>query len=232
MIFVTGDTHRTMDVKKLNMENFPEQNLLKRKDLVIIAGDFGGVWTGNEKDDAVLDLHENRNYTTLFVGGNHENYDALYAYPAEEWNGGKIHRIREHVIHLMNGQIFELEKGKFFIMGGATSVDKMFRDPHETWWPQEEPSEEEFAEAWDNLSKSGFKVDYIITHTCPEKVRKSMLKIHPGKGFVDYESGVEKFLDQVLDKVEYKAWYTGHIHIDREFPDYSMRVLYNSVVKL
>ena len=41
----------------------------------------------------------------------------------EEWNGGKIHRIRSHVLHLMRGQIFELEGYRFFTMGGARSHD-------------------------------------------------------------------------------------------------------------
>ena len=97
MIFVTGDTHRLMDVKKIDIDHFPEQKLLTRNDYLIIAGDFGGVWGGEEKDKDVLDMHEDLNYTTLFVGGNHENYNALNSYPVEEWNGGKVHRIREHV---------------------------------------------------------------------------------------------------------------------------------------
>ena len=98
MIFVTGDTHRLMDVKKIDAEHFSEQSILTRNDYLIIAGDFGGIWTGTEKDDPVLDYHENRNYTTLFVGGNHENYDALERYPIEEWNGGKVRRIRDHIL--------------------------------------------------------------------------------------------------------------------------------------
>ena len=230
MIFVTGDTHRMVDVKKLDIDNFPEQSLLKRKDFVIIMGDFGGVWTGNEKDDRVLDMHERRSYTTLFIGGNHENYDALNMYPVIEWNGGKVHRIREHVFHLMNGQIFTLQGKTFFVMGGATSADRMFREDHVTWWEQEEPSAAEYTEALNNLAKARFKVDYILTHTCPETVRRSMFKIY--EGFIDYESGVEKFLDRVLTDVEYGRWFAGHIHIDREFEKYRMRILFNSVVKL
>ena len=230
MIFITGDTHRMLDVKKLSLEKFPEQRLLTRNDFLIIAGDFGGVWTNNEKDDAVLDFHENRSYTTLFVGGNHENYDALYDYPVEQWKGGKIHRVREHVLHLMNGQVFEIEGKSFFIMGGATSVDKMLREPHVTWWPQEEPSSKEYTEALKNLAAVNFKVDYVISHTCPEIVRKSMFEIY--EGFIDYESGVEKFLDRVLSDVEYRKWFAGHIHIDREFANYRMRILYESVVKI
>lgn len=34
-----------------------------------------------------------------------EIYDRLYSYPVEYWKGGKIHRIRPSVIHLMRGQV-------------------------------------------------------------------------------------------------------------------------------
>ena len=228
MIFITGDTHRKLDIKKLDEDNFSEQKHLCRDDYLIITGDFGGVWTGDSSDDDILNYHENKNYTTLFVGGNHENYDALNLYPVEEWHGGKVHRIREHILHLMNAQIFEIEGSTFFVMGGATSVDRMFRVEHETWWAQEEPSEEEFQAAREVLNNAENRVDYIITHTIPEKVRKSIFK--PMKDFVEYESNVEKYLDEVVDNVKYKKWYAGHIHIDRDVMKYRLRLLFNSIV--
>ena len=40
-----------------------------------------------------------------------------------KWHGGKVHRIRPHVLHLMRGQIYELEGYRFFTMGGAKSHD-------------------------------------------------------------------------------------------------------------
>ena len=230
MIFVTGDTHRLMDIKKIDEESFPEQKMLSRDDYLIIAGDFGGVWTGTETDADVLNMHGSRNYTTLFVGGNHENYDVLNGYPVEDWNGGKIHRIRESVIHLMNGQIYNIDGKTFFIMGGATSVDKLFREEGVSWWAQEEPSKDELEGAFERLAKVGNKVDYIITHTIPEKVRKQIYDVYTD--YVNYESGVEKFLDLIMEHVSYDKWYAGHVHMDREFVDYRLRILYNGVVKL
>lgn len=228
MILITGDTHRKLDIKKLDADNFPEQKILNRDDYLIITGDFGGVWTGDSSDDEILDWHENKPYTTLFIGGNHENYDALNAYPVTQWNGGQVHRIREHVIHLMNGQVFEIGGKTFFVMGGATSVDKMFRTEHETWWSEEEPSEEEFQVALYNLAAHQNQVDYILSHTIPEKVRRNAFK--PMKDFLMYESRVEKFLDTVMSEVAYEKWYAGHIHIDHELPDYKLRIVYNSVL--
>ncbi|MBQ9030301.1 MAG: metallophosphoesterase [Parasporobacterium sp.] len=228
MIFITGDTHRKLDIGKLDTENFSEQTLMGRSDYLIITGDFGGVWTGDSGDDEILSFHEEKPYTTLFVGGNHENYDALSTYPVILWNKGLVHKVREHVLHLMNGQIYEINGSTFFVMGGATSVDKMFRTEHETWWEQEEPSEEDFKTALDNLAHYGNKVDYIITHTIPEKVRKQAFK--PMKDFLEYESRVERFLDVIIDEVQYKKWFAGHIHIDRELSAYNLRILFNSII--
>ncbi len=93
-IYVTGDTHgadsfggyRDVNgyIPRLNMRNFPEQKSLTKKDIVIICGDFGGVWNANQyafeessKEKHDLDWLDSRSFTTFFVPGNHENYDRL-----------------------------------------------------------------------------------------------------------------------------------------------------------
>ena len=67
-------------------------------------------------------------YTILFVDGNHENFDRLLSeFPIEDWNGGKVHKIRPNIIHLMRGHVFEIEGKRIFAMGGGYSVDKYMR---------------------------------------------------------------------------------------------------------
>ena len=107
MICVTGDTHGNF--LRFQSEYFPEQAGMTKDDMVIIAGDFGGVWFGDSRDNEALDWLEKLPFTVAFVDGNHENFDALSAYPTEEWHGGKIQRIRPHVLHLIRGQVYELE---------------------------------------------------------------------------------------------------------------------------
>ena len=121
MIYVTGDCHGNF--RRFQSECFPEQANMTKDDTVIITGDFGGVWFGDSRDDETLDWLERLPFTLAFVCGNHENYDALARYPVAEWRGGKVHRVRPHVLHLMRGQIFELESYRFFTMGGAKSHD-------------------------------------------------------------------------------------------------------------
>ena len=77
--------------------------------------DTGGIWEKDRESSREkwwLDWLEAKSYTTLFVDGNHENFDRLYDYPVEEWHGGKVHKIRSSVIHLMRGQVFEIDGKK------------------------------------------------------------------------------------------------------------------------
>lgn len=120
-IYITGDTHG--DFRRFRPDIFPEQNSMTKEDLALICGDFGGIWFGDERDNADLDWLDQRPFTTAFVLGNHENYDACKSYPVEEWNGGKIQRIRPSLIHLMRGQVYEICGKRFFTMGGASSHD-------------------------------------------------------------------------------------------------------------
>ena len=124
MIYITGDCHR--DFKRFSTRIFPEQKEMIKEDYVIICGDFGGVWSKGKEDKEekyLLDWLENKPFTTLFVDGNHENFDRLYAYPAEEWHGGRVHMVRPSVIHMMRGQVFEIEGKHIFTFGGASSHD-------------------------------------------------------------------------------------------------------------
>ena len=90
-IFITGDTHG--DFSRLLPAAFHEQRDLTKDDCLIICGDFGGVWDGNDTEQRWLDWLEARSFTTLFVSGNHENYDMIGEYPLEEWHGGKARHI-------------------------------------------------------------------------------------------------------------------------------------------
>ena len=75
MVLVTGDCHGNF--ARFEQKHFSEQANMTKDDTVIIAGDFGGVWFGDSRDDETLDWLERLPFTLAFVCGNHENYDAL-----------------------------------------------------------------------------------------------------------------------------------------------------------
>ena len=111
MIYLTGDTHG-------GMERFQskEAKQLKKGDTLIICGDFGFIWDGSKGEEKHLKWLGKRRYTIAFVEGTHDNLDRLAAYPEEEWNGGKIHRISGNLIHLMRGECYRVEGKTIFEM--------------------------------------------------------------------------------------------------------------------
>ncbi len=234
MIYITGDCHGNFEC--FNASIFLEQNEMTKEDYVIICGDFGGVWNKDEEskmETMVLDWLDCKPFTTLFVDGNHENFERLYAYPIEEWNGGKIHRIRPSIVHLMRGQVYELEGKKIFTFGGASSHDieggilelddpdykkkkkeldkgwKPYRINHLSWWKEELPSEEEMDEGRMNLHKNDNKVDFIITH-CASSSTAALISHGMYKPDL-----LTAYLEEIRRSVKFKKWFFGHYHDDR-----------------
>lgn len=257
--YVTGDIHGNPN--RLSSNSFYEQkdfNGNKDENVVIICGDFGIVWSREEDSSEKywLDWLESKPFTTVFCCGNHENFDRLYKYPIKEWNGGKVHEIRPHVLHLMRGEVFEIEGKKLFTFGGASSHDiqdgildpanfktkeefkntykkwnknlKMFRVKGISWWEQELPSEEEMQNGIDNLKKHGNKVDYIITHSPYTSLLKQM---DGGSGL--YKSDIlTDYFQTIKQTVDYKQWLFGHMHINQTYYWERATCIYEQIVRI
>lgn len=226
-VLVTGDLHGGIDIHRLFPSAFPEGRTLTKDDYLIVAGDFGLVWNFSMEELSWLDWLEDRPWTTLFVDGNHENHEALSAMPQEQWHGGKVHRIRNSVLHLMRGQVFDICGNTVFTMGGATSVDRAMRVEGESWWPQEMPSTAEYAEAEANLAAHNWCVDYVITHCCATRMLDALYDGDIWQG----SDELTDWFDMLEHRLLFKHWYFGHHHRDMAIiPDH--RALYRDIVLL
>lgn len=226
--FVTGDIHGTFDIKKLiRFFEGREDEFSKEKDYLIICGDVGVCGFSAQDEALTREILSDLPVTTLFVDGNHENFDRLNLYAVDEWNGGKVHFIEDDIIHLMRGQVYNIDGTAFFSFGGAYSIDKSWRTEGITWFPQEIPTKEEYEEGWKNLEKADFKVDYILSHTAPSEVSAAI-----GYGEMsDDEIELRKYLQRIADETEFSAWYFGHFHEDTEVEGMFF-CLYDDVVEL
>lgn len=245
MIYITGDTHG--DIKRFNTDKFPIQKEMTKDDYVIICGDFGLVWGQEESgyERYWLDWLNNKSFTTLFVDGNHENFNRLYSFPVEKWHGGKVHKIRDSVLHLMRGEIFDIDGKKFFAFGGASSHDiqngvlniddyeKMyryrklglfFRVKDYSWWERELPTYEEMKNGLNNLKKVDYKIDYIITHCSPTSILKCIDPTFDTDRLTDY-------LQQIYEKTDFNKWFFGHYHDYRQVNSQFI-LLYENIVPL
>ena len=253
-IYITGDIHG--DPVRLSTDNFYEQKEFsghKDENVVIILGDFGLVWQREEtsQEKYWLNWLENKPFTTVFVDGNHDNHLRLFTYPEKEWYGGKVHEIRPHVLHLMRGEVFEIEGKKFFVFGGASSHDIsdgildyddedwrekareldrtgkiMYRIKGLTWWEEELPSETEMQHGLDVLKESNNTVDYILTHS----PSTSELYLMGGKGL--YETDVlTNYLEEIKATIDYKRHLFGHMHVNKAINDRDI-CLYEQIVRI
>jgi len=251
MIYVTGDTHADW-TKRLNTDAFPEQKEMTKDDYVIICGDFG-IWDNSKREKYNLDWLEKKPFTTLFVSGNHENYDILDSLPVEEWHGGKVNFVRPTVIHLMRGQVFEIDGVTIFTFGGASSHDikdgileptdpllkqkkrALDRDPyalyrinHVSWWERELPSKEEMEEGLQNLEKVGNKVDFIVTHSPCTSI---LTRMDGGNGLYKKDL-VSDYLQRIKDSVEYEHWLFGHMHVNVTYHHEKSTCLYEQIIRI
>lgn len=228
MIYLTGDTHGTIEIGKLSRANLAVERVEPGEgDFVIILGDFGLVFApdGQSAEERWwLKWLDEKPWTTLFIDGNHENFARLNALPEEEWRGGRVHRVSESVLHLMRGQIFEIDGRSFFTMGGAASHDRQFRKEGRSWWPEELPSEGELARADAALDGCGRRVDYVLTHCAPTLVQG---RINP----TFLPDRLTEYLQHVRDTTAFHRWYFGHYHIDREYDD-GFCALYDCVLPI
>ena len=215
-LFITGDTHGEIDWQKLNTLHFPVQKSLTKDDYVLICGDFGAIWSGDKSDKYLQETYASRNFTTLFVDGNHENHPMIATYPVEEWHGGLVHRINDSIIHLMRGQVYDICGKKVFTFGGARSVDKYLRTMGVDWWPEEMPSKDEMWTAIHNLEACGNKVDIIVTHCAPADIVGEMFGIYD-------TDDCTSFLRLIQHTVDFKDWYFGHYHVDMDLDQYHAR---------
>lgn len=226
---------------------------MTRDDFVIVCGDFG-LWHDNKTERWWLKWLEEKNFTILFVDGNHENFDRLYSeFEVVDFHGGKAHKIRENIYHLMRGYVFDLCDKKFFAFGGASSHDiddgildrkdfqsdrelvneynrrtrrgEMLRINHISWWKEEMPSPEEMDFGLKTLNDNKNNIDFIVSHCAPSHVAAS---ISAGTYKPDMLTNYFETISQTLN---FKKWFFGHYHNDIAVDDKYI-LLYDQIIRI
>ena len=212
MIFITGDIHGS----PWGVLKFARKQKVTKNDIIIIPGDVGANYYGTDWDEEMKANLSHHRATVLCVHGNHEMRPwEVEGYHLIDWMGGKawVQDAFPTLIFAKDGEIYNIEGLRIMTIGGAYSVDKIWRILKGSgWWESEQPTEEIKAFVEKQLSEN--EVDIIISHTCP-------LKYEPVEVFLPGidQSKVDKSTEEWLGKIEatypYKAWYCGHFHIDK-----------------
>lgn len=215
MIFTTGDTHG--DFSRLFL--FCQHQATSENDIMIILGDAGFNFCGDERDRKWKQMVSKLPITVFSIHGNHEMRPAtIPTYHTAEWHGGQVYVEDEfpNLLFGIDGEIYDLDGAQTIVIGGAYSVDKPYRLARGLgWWPDEQPSEEIRQKVENALAARNWKIDVVLSHTTP-------LKYEPREVFLSgidqstVDKSTEIWLDSIEDRLTYKRWYAGHYHTEKK----------------
>ena len=215
MIYITGDTHGNFE----HIESFCKRMDTSTDDILIILGDAGINFYGEEYDRRKK-IYLNSLPITLFcIHGNHEQRPyTISSYKEKEWHEGIVYYEEEFpsILFAKDGEIFDFDGKKSIVLGGAYSIDKYFRLLRGyPWWSDEQPSMEIKQYAEQRLEEHNWKIDIVLSHTGP-------LKFEPREMFLEgidqsrVDKSTEIWLDYIENKLSYKKWYFGHYHTEKK----------------
>lgn len=225
MIYITGDTHGTIE----RFDNFS----FNKEDKIIVLGDFGFLFQEPLKDE----LKKINNFKglvhgaeILFIDGNHDNFEKINNLKEIDRYNSKVGEVIEGVYHLKRGNIYTIENKTFFTMGGALSIDKHLRIENVNWWKEEEISYKDIENGLNNLEKVNYEVDYVLTHTAPEFLINDIYKYSK---YTSHNDPSSKILNLFYDKIKLNHnWFFGHLHIDTTYMNNKFISLYERLVKI
>ena len=222
MIYLTGDTHGNFD----RIAHFCARMKTQPTDIMIILGDAGinfyGGWRDLQKKEFISTLP-----LSLFcIHGNHERRPAtIPSYSETEWHGGTVYVEEQFpsILFAKDGEVYDLNGLQAIVIGGAFSIDWMYRVPGRSWWPDEQPSKEIKARVEDKLDELGWNVDIVLSHTIPLKYEPIEVFL-PGIDQSKVDKSTEEWLDSIERCLHYGKWYAGHYHTNKS--DDRMQLLF------
>lgn len=210
-IILTGDIHA--DISRIVLMDDSE---MTKDDIVIVLGDFGVIWGNSEMTDWRLKELSKKNFTTAFLDGNHENFVEIARLEnITSWHGGKVGKLPYGIIHLLRGEIYNINGKIIGVCGGANSVDLWHRTEGVSWWREEEITDKDISNFEANLK--GNKIDIMLSHDAPASLIplvKLFSRINDRK-----ISNSQKQLEKINQIADIDKWYFGHWHINKKFDD-------------
>lgn len=240
-LFITGDCHGGF----YGVAKFCETHKTTKDDVLIVLGDAGiNYYVKHRKNHEFLRykdqprsirLKETLNTLplTLFcIQGNHEaRPEGIDGYITKTWNGGEVYLQENYpnILFAKDGETYDFNGMKTLVLGGAYSVDKFYRlSVGWAYFPEEQMSKEAMDKVREKV-KEDTCYDLVLSHTCPHIYE-------PVEAYLDYvdqsniDKTTEKFLDEIEENIQYKRWFCGHWHIEKDVD--KIEFLFNSIIEL
>lgn len=222
MVLCIGDVHRDEVAQVKAAKAVFKNKSPEEENYLIVLGDFGLIWTNRDKEEQWWkEWYGEMPFTTLFLDGNHDCFDRLFSdeFKKVKMFGSQVKKISDKVFYLQRGHIYNIQGYDCFIMGGGESIDKNRRIDGVSWWKQEMPNKAEMDLGLSNLEKHNNKVDYILSHTCSNKMFNVISEKYDMIHKEGFEKSLRDYFDHIEDTVDFVGWYFGHYHIDEDLDD-------------
>lgn len=223
--FITGDFHGAQSGEHHFLTNKYVKSEAEKHDVdfdnlkyCVMCGDTGFLWKGDSsvsKTGWWTAWFNDKPYTTLCIPGNHDNYEDIYSdeniCPVDDpvykdLGEQPLYKISKKVYFLKRGYVYNICGKKVLALGGATSIDRLYRKLNVSWFAKEEWSSTEIA---DLESKLPLTVDIVVSHTCPSSVIPLLNSTY---GLKD---SVADLNQHILENITTKEWYFGHFHFTK-----------------
>ncbi len=236
--FITGDKHRHFS----KVKDFCRQMNTRRKDVLIILGDTGFNYYDDKRDDELKNEMSELNITFFCLHGNKENRPQnVGTYGIRSFCGGKVYYEPKYsnIYFAIDGEVYTFEGKKYMVVGGAHSVDKLrCLEEGLPYWDDEMPSDETKKKVEERLAESRNEIYGMLTHTCPidylptemfmstrqnAAIKRKPRKAKSKKLFKpDIDRSTEIWLGELEKKIDYKVWFCGHYHVDKQIDKINM----------
>lgn len=225
--YITGDTHGSFG----HIEKFCNRFSTTKDDVLIILGDVGLNYYDNYEDIARKRFIDDLPITLFCIRGNHE-FRPIYLPYIEYTVFGETDSYAlyepefDNIIYAIDNTVYTFNNKKYYVVGGAYSVDKYYRLENDMLWFEDEQCSFEESLHVIAMSKSLDGVHGILTHTCP-------LRYIPTEWFLSQvdqstvDKGMELLFDRVYENLNHNVWYCGHYHGEKVID--KMRFLYHSI---
>lgn len=223
MYSVTGDTHGDFD----EIIHFTKQHA-NESDVTIVLGDAGINYWGDWRDLKLKNYISSNVKGVLFiVHGNHEMNPEHMGLAEKVWNDGIVYYEENYpkILYAKDGEIYNIDGMKTLVLGGAYSVDKYYRlERNYHWFEDEQMSDEEKSRCLTNIANHNWEVDVVLSHTVPYNYQPFDMFLS-GVDQSTVDNSMEKWLQEIHEKLDYSYWFAGHFHCDRTVD--KITILYN-----
>jgi predicted phosphodiesterase len=200
-ILVCGDTHSN----EVNIELLCIEAVAKNIKLIIVVGDFGyfpNTSWGQKFLEDLKRIYEIYKVEIHFIKGNHENHDALNELPIVDG----VAKVMDGVYYHPNMIPFTIGDYSFVAVGGANSIDKMYRKQYIDWFPNEMITMDDYYK-----SCSMAPCDIVLSHDAPVGV---VLTDYLDWMVPSYDTTQHRLLLQnIVNNLKPKLLVHGHWHV-------------------